>query len=41
MTTKEAMAFEKGAGDKYADLNELFLDYDPDSSEIDKHQRRT
>ena len=35
MTTKEAMDFEEDAGDKYADLNELFLDYDPDSSEID------
>lgn len=35
MTTEEAMAFEEDAGDKYADRNELFLDYDPDNSEID------
>ena len=33
MTTEEAMAFEEDAGDKY-DLNELFLDYDPDSSKL-------
>ena len=37
MTTEEAMAFEEDAVDKYTDLNEqlLFLDYDPDNSEID------
>eukprot|EP00731_Ephydatia_muelleri_P016046 Em0009g470a len=32
---EQSYGFEEGAGDKYADLNELFLDYDPDSSEID------
>ena len=35
MTSEEAAAFEEDAGDKYADLNELFLEYDPDSSEMD------
>ena len=40
MTTEEAMAFEEDGDDKYADLNELFLDYDPDSSEIDSQSIR-
>ena len=31
MTSEEATAFEEEASDKYADLNELFLD----SSEMD------
>ena len=35
MTSEEATAFEEDTGDKYADLNELFLEYDPDSSEMD------
>eukprot|EP00731_Ephydatia_muelleri_P016490 Em0009g914a len=35
MTSEEATAFEEDAGDKYVDLNELFLEYDPDSSEMD------
>ena len=35
MTSEEATAFEEEAGDKYADLNELFLEYDPNSSEMD------
>ena len=36
MTSEEATAFEEDAGDKYADLNKQFLEYDPDSSEMDR-----
>ena len=46
MTSEEATAFEEEAGDKYADLNELFcdsseMDSDNDASEEDMKVRYT
>ena len=35
MISEEATGFEEDAADKYADLNEVFVEYDPDSSEMD------
>ena len=35
MTSEEATGFEEDAADKYEDLNEVFVEYDPDSSEMD------
>ena len=35
MTSEEATGFQEDAGDKYADLNEVFVEYDPDSSKMD------
>ena len=35
MTSEDATGFEEDAADKYADLNEVFVEYDLDSSEMD------